>query len=161
MADVLTPEQRRLNMSRIRGQNTKPELILRKGLHAAGFRYRLHAKELPGRPDMVFPRYQAVVMVHGCFWHGHNCPMFKLPQTRRDFWLAKIAGNRSRDEQVNARLAAAGWRVLTVWECCLKGPARKPVPDVVARCAEFLSSDAVNQEIAGAWEKALATSLTC
>ncbi len=111
MVDVLTPEQRRLNMSRIRGKDTKPELMLRRGLHALGLRFRLHRKDLPGRPDMVFPRYRAAVLVHGCFWHAHDCPLFKWPATRREFWAAKIEGNRARDLRDLAGLAAVGWRV--------------------------------------------------
>lgn len=90
MADVLTPEQRRLNMSRIRGRDTKPELLLRRGLHARGLRFRLHRKDLPGCPDLVFPRFRVTVFVHGCFWHGHECPMFKWPGTRTDFWRRKM-----------------------------------------------------------------------
>ena len=108
MVDVLTPEQRRLNMSRIRGKDTKPELMLRRGLHALGLRFRLHRKDLPGRPDMVFPRYRAAVLVHGCFWHGHDCPLFKWPVTRREFWAVKIEGNRARDMRDLAGLAGAG-----------------------------------------------------
>src|ERR1700719_1649815 len=99
MGDVLTPEQRRLNMSRIRGRDTKPELLLRRGLHAAGLRFRLHTERLPGRPGLVFPRYRAAILVHGCFWHGHDCPLFKLPATRSEFWASKIAGNRTRDNR--------------------------------------------------------------
>lgn len=140
MADVLTPEQRRLNMSHIRGKDTKPELILRHGLHARGLRYRLHRKDLPGCPDMVFPRYRAVILVHGCFWHGHDCPMFKLPATRREFWAAKIAGTRARDERAMAALSAAGWRVLVVWECALKGPARHPAGSIIAWIAAWLDT---------------------
>ncbi|MCJ2032705.1 very short patch repair endonuclease [Methylobacterium sp. J-068] len=151
MADVLTPEQRRLNMSRIRGRDTKPELVLRKSLHAAGFRYRLHARELPGRPDMVFPRFRAAIFVHGCFWHGHDCPMFKMPGTRQEFWSAKISGNRARDQRKAAQLEAAGWRILTVWECSVKGPARRPKDDVAASCADFLRGDEQHGEIAGRW----------
>ena len=90
MVDVLTPDQRRLNMRRIRSGNTKPEMMIRQGLHSRGFRFRLHCRNLPGRPDIVFPRYRAVIMVHGCFWHGHDCPHFKLPATRPEFWSAKI-----------------------------------------------------------------------
>jgi DNA mismatch endonuclease (patch repair protein) len=96
MTDVLTPEQRRLNMSRIRGRDTKPELLLRRGLHARGFRFRLNRKDLPGCPDLVFPRFRAVMFVHGCFWHWHDCPMFKWPATRTDFWRKKIEGNTKR-----------------------------------------------------------------
>jgi DNA mismatch endonuclease (patch repair protein) len=138
VADVLTPDQRRLNMSRIHGKDTKPELILRRGLHARGLRYRLHAKDLPGRPDLVFPRYRAAVLVHGCFWHGHDCPLFKWPSTRRGFWQAKIDGNRARDAQNLLRLAQAGWRVLLVWECALKGPDRLPVDAMLSKVTCWL-----------------------
>src|SRR5262245_20506194 len=93
MADVLTPEQRRLNMSRIRGADTKPERLVRSALHARGFRFRLHRRDLPGKPDLALPRYRAVILVHGCFWHGHKCSLFQLPETRREFWEAKIRGN--------------------------------------------------------------------
>jgi len=141
MTDVLTPQQRRLNMSRIRGKDTRPELVLRRGLHSLGFRFRLHRKDLPGRPDMVFPRYRAVVLVHGCFWHGHDCPLFKLPATRREFWVAKIEGNRARDTRNLAGLTAAGWRALMVWECALKGPARLPADAVLAEITSWLASN--------------------
>jgi DNA mismatch endonuclease (patch repair protein) len=90
--DVLTTEQRRHNMSRIRGKDTKPELQLRRALHAAGMRFRLHAAGLPGRPDIVLPRHRAVLLIHGCFWHGHECPLFRIPATRREFWTNKIRG---------------------------------------------------------------------
>lgn len=142
MVDVLTPEQRRLNMSRIRSKDTKPELMLRHGLHARGLRYRLHRKDLPGRPDMVFPRYRAAILVHGCFWHGHDCLLFKLPATRREFWAAKVDGNKARDARTIAGLTAAGWRVLVVWECALKGPARQPVDAVLAEIVSWLASGA-------------------
>lgn len=138
MVDVLTPEQRQLNMSRIRGRDTKPEMLIRRGLHACGFRYRLQDRRLPGRPDLVFPRYRAVIFVHGCFWHGHDCPMFKLPATRREFWDVKIASNRSRDERTTAALLKLGWRVATVWECSLKGPGRLRTDEVIRQCQAFL-----------------------
>lgn len=131
MADVLTPDQRRLNMSRIHGKDTKPEMLLRRGLHARGFRFRLHRRDLPGCPDLVFPRFRAVIFVHGCFWHGHDCPMFKLPATRAEFWKTKIEKNRERDIRALEGLAAAGWRTLVVWECTLRGPRRKPVEKVL------------------------------
>jgi DNA mismatch endonuclease (patch repair protein) len=139
--DVLTLEQRRHNMSRIRGKDTKPEMLLRRGLHACGLRFRLHVRSLPGSPDLVFPRHRAVILVHGCFWHGHNCPLFKLPATRPEFWAAKIAGNRTRDQRTAAALRAAGWRVLTVWECCLKGPGRRELGEVLADCEAFVRGD--------------------
>lgn len=141
MVDVLTPEQRHLNMSRIRGRDTKPEMLIRHGLHARGFRYRLHDPKLPGRPDLVFPRYHAVVFIHGCFWHGHGCPMFKLPVTRQEFWAAKIAYNRARDERATAALLELGWRVANVWECSIRGPAKLTGDEAITRCQTFLLSE--------------------
>jgi len=153
MTDVLTPEQRRLNMSRIRGKDTKPEMTIRKGLHAAGLRFRLHAKQLPGRPDLIFPRHQAAIQVHGCFWHGHHCPMCRLPATRREFWLAKISGNRERDERTSAALLTAGWRLMTIWECSLRGPARKPGEEVISSCTAFILSSKKKAELSGDWQQ--------
>lgn len=141
MADVLTPEQRQLNMSRIRGRDTKPEMRIRRGLHARGFRYRLHDRKLPGRPDLVFPLYRAVIFVHGCFWHGHNCPLFKLPATRPEFWSTKIASNRARDTRTVAALLELGWRVATVWECSIRGSIRRSEDEVIEQCQAFLLSE--------------------
>lgn len=121
MADSLTPEQRSAQMSRIRGSNTKLEILVRKGLHARGLRYRLGGAKLPGRPDIVLPKYRTVVFVHGCFWHGHDCPLYRLPKTRPEFWADKIGKNRVRDQRVTGELEGLGWRVLTVWECSLRG----------------------------------------
>lgn len=121
MVDSLTPEQRSAQMSRIRGSNTKLEVLVRKGLHARGLRYRLGGAKLPGRPDIVLPKYRTVVFVHGCFWHGHGCPLYRLPKTRPEFWADKIGKNRIRDLRVTAELEALDWRVLTVWECSLRG----------------------------------------
>ncbi len=149
MADVLTPEQRRLNMSRIRGKDTKPEMLLRRGLHARGLRFRLHRKDMPGTPDMVFSRYRAVILVHGCFWHGHDCPLFKLPATRREFWQSKIEGNRARDARDIASLTASGWRTLIVWECALKGPARRPADLVLSEITDWLETGALTEIIRG------------
>jgi len=156
MTDVLTPEQRRLNMSRIRGKDTKPEMIIRKGLHAAGLRFRLYAKDLPGRPDLIFPRYHAAIQVHGCFWHGHYCPMCRLPATRQEFWSAKIAGNRERDQRTSAALLTAGWRLLTIWECSLRGPARRPAGEVLMLCNGFVRSEEQQDDIAGTWDTDIA-----
>jgi DNA mismatch endonuclease (patch repair protein) len=141
MTDVLTPDQRRLNMSRIGGRNTRLELVLRRGSHALGLRYRLQVPELPGRPDLVFPRYRAIILVHGCFWHGHDCPLFKLPATRADLWATKIAGNKARDARTMNALRATGWRVFTVWECSLRGRVRQPASEVLASCAAFVIGD--------------------
>jgi DNA mismatch endonuclease (patch repair protein) len=136
--DVLTPEQRFRNMSRIRGRNTKPEMLLRRGLHAAGLRYRLHAPELPGRPDLLFSRCNAAIFVNGCFWHGHTCRLFRVPATRSDFWMEKIRATQKRDGRVQSALHAAGWRVLVVWECSLTGVSRKPLQDVLSECMAFI-----------------------
>lgn len=108
-------------MAAIRGSDTKPELLIRRGLHARGFRYKLHDRKLPGRPDLVLPKFRAVIFVNGCFWHGHGCPQFRWPATRQEFWLAKITGNMERDARNIETLLSSGWRVATVWECALKG----------------------------------------
>jgi DNA mismatch endonuclease (patch repair protein) len=151
MADIVTPEVRSRMMSGIRGKNTKPEMILRKGLHANGFRYRLHPG-LPGRPDMVFSRLNAVVFVHGCFWHGHDCHLFKWPKSRGAFWRTKINGNIIRDRKSIDALKSAGWRVAIVWECALKGRTRLPLTRVIARCSSWLNSGKRYLELAGSDE---------
>ena len=149
MADIVTPEVRSRMMAGIRGKNTKPELTLRRGLHAAGFRFRLHDRTLPGKPDIVFPRYRAVLFAHGCFWHGHDCHLFKWPSSRPDFWRAKIQRNREVDTLALAALQAAGWRQGIVWECALKGKARLPIEIVLSECAAWLKSDIPFFEIRG------------
>ena len=122
MLDKLTPSQRHRCMSRIRGKNTKPEILVRKGLHARGFRFRLQDRRLPGRPDIVLPKYGVAIMVNGCFWHGHKgCRYATMPKSNVEFWYAKIARNRHRDEVTTAHLEALGWTVITVWECELLG----------------------------------------
>jgi DNA mismatch endonuclease (patch repair protein) len=124
MADTLTSQRRSWNMSRIKGRNTGPELRLRSLLHGSGFRFRLHAKALPGRPDIVLPRFRTAIFVHGCFWHRHSgCRNATMPSTRREFWQEKFDGNVNRDARNRADLEAAGWTVLTVWECELKADA--------------------------------------
>lgn len=129
MPDVVSPEVRSRMMAGIRSKDTKPEMIVRRGLHRLGLRYRLHDKKLPGKPDLVFPRYRTAVLVHGCFWHGHDCPDFKWPKSRVDFWRDKIETNRHRDAVAKAKLAAANYRCLTIWECELK---RKSVNEIAA-----------------------------
>lgn len=119
-------------MAAIRSGNTKPELFVRRSLHAAGFRFKLHAKDLPGKPDIVLPRYRAVVFVHGCFWHQHDCHLFKWPSTRKDFWAQKISRNAGNDKLALAALLEQGWRVAIVWECALKGRHRLE-PDAAMR----------------------------
>lgn len=120
MADTVSPAVRSRMMAGIRATDTKPEMIVRRALHAAGFRYVLHDRRLSGRPDVVLPRWRAVIFVNGCFWHGHACRYFRLPASRPEFWSAKIEANRSRDAVALAALAASGWRAATVWECALR-----------------------------------------
>lgn len=121
MIDVVDSVTRSRMMSGIRGKNTKPELALRKALHARGFRYRLHSRRLPGRPDLILHRHRAVIFVHGCFWHRHKgCRYATFPATRTEFWQAKFDANTRRDHEVCDALAGEGWRVATVWECALR-----------------------------------------
>ncbi|WP_370462923.1 very short patch repair endonuclease [Parasphingopyxis sp. CP4] len=108
-------------MAAIRHAHTKPELLIRSGLHKRGFRFRLHSSDLPGKPDIVLKRYRAIVFVNGCFWHGHGCEMFRWPTTRKEFWRSKIEANMRRDQTSISALRASGWKVATVWECALKG----------------------------------------
>jgi DNA mismatch endonuclease (patch repair protein) len=124
MTDILGKEQRSAVMSRIRGRDTGPELLVRRALWSSGLRFRLQARNLPGRPDIVLRRWNAVVFVHGCFWHRHEgCPLFRLPATRPEFWESKLRANQHRDARAVRELSEAGWRVLVVWECALKQDA--------------------------------------
>lgn len=125
--DTLTPEERSKRMSLVRSKDTKPEMIVRRLVHGFGYRYRLHVKDLPGRPDMVFPSRRAVIFVHGCFWHQHPDPACKLarqPKSRMDFWRPKLLSNRVRDERNIESLTSLGWRVLSVWECEVRDQER-------------------------------------
>jgi DNA mismatch endonuclease, patch repair protein len=118
MTDVHEPEVRSYNMSQIRSKDTKPELIVRKYLFQNGFRYRLHCKKLPGRPDVVLTKYNAVIFIHGCFWHGHeNCKNFVIPQTRTEWWKDKILKNKQRDTKNYLKLVEQGWKVFSIFEC--------------------------------------------
>src|SRR3982750_3922903 len=117
MADVHTKEQRSFNMSRIRSRNTRPEIVVRKFLHSQGFRYRLHVKNIPGKPDIVLPKYRTVIFIHGCFWHGHNgCKYYVVPKTRTEWWLKKINSNVSNDAKTNDLLEKGGWKIIEIWE---------------------------------------------
>ena len=121
MSDVMTPQQRHKCMSHIRSKNTKPEQLVRQALWHQGFRYRLHVKDLPGKPDIVLPKYKTVVFINGCFWHGHEgCKDFVIPKSNTAFWLDKIGKNKARDARDEAALNVAGWKVITIWECELK-----------------------------------------
>lgn len=148
MADVVDPATRSRMMSGIRGKNTRPELLIRKALHARGFRYRLHC-DLPGKPDICLPKHRAVIFVHGCFWHGHGCHLFKWPSTRPEFWQAKIGRNKEVDRAAEERLTDLGWRVAVVWECALKGRERLQLESVVDRCGSWLTGPDAFLEVRG------------
>ena len=136
-------------MSRIRGKDTKPELVVRRGLHARGFRFRLHRKDLPGKPDIVLPKHQAVILVQGCFWHGHDCHLFQWPRSRADWWQAKIESNMRRDKRNLQELMEEGWRILQIWECALTGKMRFPSEDMIDLAAAWLDSGDMDAEIQG------------
>lgn len=134
MPDVHTPDQRHRNMAAIHSSSTKPELKVRRALWSLGFRYRINEKHLPGKPDIVLPKYRTVVFIHGCFWHGHkDCKNYTVPKTNTEFWTAKVARNQERDQEVWRQLEARGWSVIIVWECELK---KSVLDDTVARVAE-------------------------
>lgn len=147
MVDVVSPEVRSRMMSGIRGKDTKPEMIVRRGLHAMGFRYKLHDKRLPGRPDLVLPKHRAVIFVHGCFWHKHDCKYFKWPKTRKEFWRSKIEKNVARDTIAMETLKRSGWRIAVVWECSFRD-----VSDATERMrilGDWVNSDRQEIEISG------------
>lgn len=139
MPDIVSLEKRSRMMSGIRSKNTKPEKIIRSGLHKRGFRFRIHKKDFPGKPDLVFKKYNAVLFVHGCFWHKHDCHLFKWPKSRENFWRKKILDNVNRDRIVEQKILSAGWRLGIIWECALKGKTRLPVEDVLEKCTTWLS----------------------
>lgn len=139
MTDVVDIKTRRRMMSGIGGKNTRPELLIRGQLHRRGFRFRLHDAKLAGRPDIVLKKYQAVIFIHGCFWHRHECYLFKWPKTRPEFWKKKINANYQRDQKILDALDKSGWRVCIVWECAIKG-AKKDIASVVDKLAGWLIS---------------------
>jgi DNA mismatch endonuclease (patch repair protein) len=134
-------------MRAVRARDTHPELRLRQALHAAGLRYRLHEKKLPGSPDLVFPKYKAVLFVHGCFWHLHGCRYSKIPETRADFWTHKLKANQERDRRVRTVLLESGWRVGIVWECSLRSNVKAGVFQVAEMVGEWLHNNGDRLEI--------------
>ena len=141
MVDIMTVEQRSALMSRIRSVDTKPELFVRRALHAMGYRFRTHVRGLPGRPDLVFTRRQAVIFVHGCFWHRHGCRKTTVPKVREEFWGGKFAANTSRDQRNQSQLVQSGWRVLIVWECEIEGD-----DTIIDRMVAFLGPPVFDQK---------------
>jgi len=149
MADVVDHKTRSQMMAGIRGKNTRPEIHIRSLLHRHGFRFRIHVDSLPGKPDIVLKRYRAVIFIHGCFWHAHDCHLFKLPSTRTEFWQTKIEGNKERDTVNIKVLKDSGWRVLTIWECSLKGRTRLKESALAEKISAWLSGDIPDSEITG------------
>lgn len=146
MTDVVDAATRSRMMSGIRARDTKPEKLVRSLLHRRGFRFRLHVRSLPGTPDIALPKYHAAIFVHGCFWHGHDCPFFRLPATRTAFWREKIDRNRANDRAARNALVAQGWRVAVIWECALRGADANPEA-AVQRLSGWLHSETQELEI--------------
>jgi DNA mismatch endonuclease (patch repair protein) len=143
MADIVDSATRSRMMSGIRSKNTKAEVEIRKRLFALGFRYRLHDKKLPGKPDIILPRYKAVIFIHGCFWHAHACKLFKWPSTRKEFWTTKLKGNKEKDKENLDALKKLGWRILVIWECSYRSTSRKDwhkIDGIVAKAIKWLDS---------------------
>ncbi|WP_417837544.1 very short patch repair endonuclease [Thalassospira tepidiphila] len=149
MTDIVSSEKRSKMMSKIRAADTKPEILVRKALHARGFRYRLHGRQLPGKPDIVLPKYNAVIFVHGCFWHCHDCHLFKWPKSREEFWKEKLSRNRLRDSQALDLLHDEQVRTLIVWECSLKGKGRLDFSSLVSTVSDWLQGCNNHKEIRG------------
>ncbi|MHA1613595.1 MAG: very short patch repair endonuclease [Candidatus Thorarchaeota archaeon] len=147
--DIFTAEQRSALMSRIRSANTKPELTIRKGLHSLGYRYSLHRKDLPGQPDLVLRKHNAVIFVHGCFWHGHDCHLFRHPKTNTEWWDRKLERNRKRDLVNIDDLEKAGWRILVVWECAMRGKYRLDTTEMFNEIITWIESTSRKHTIQG------------
>ncbi|MFK3797916.1 very short patch repair endonuclease [Pseudomonas sp. NPDC088444] len=146
MVDIVDMATRSRMMSGIKGKNTSPEVLIRKALHARGFRFRIHVSDLPGKPDLVLAKYRALIFVHGCFWHGHNCKYFKMPQTRAEFWTEKISKNQTRDERNVSKLLVDGWRILIIWECAVRDMKKKNT-NLIEKVIEWLLHGSIYYEI--------------
>ena len=151
--DIVSPEVRSQMMAGIRTRNTKPEVLFRKGLHKRGYRYRLHPAHVPGKPDFVLPRHRVAAFVHGCFWHQHDCALFKMPSTRREFWQAKFTRNRARDAEVAQQLKSSEWRRLVVWECALRGKTRLDFDAALDSADTWIAASSCQFEIRGNRER--------
>lgn len=149
MADIVSKENRSRMMAGIRSKNTRPELLVRKGLFAKGLRYSLHRKDLPGKPDLTFPKHHAVIFIHGCFWHMHGCHLFKWPSSKVDFWRTKLQRNISLDTQAVGKLRERGFRICIIWECALKGKYRISFESVIQNAFDWLHSENNYLEIKG------------
>lgn len=152
MADIVDTATRSRMMRGIRSANTVPEKFIRSLLHRHGYRFRLHVKDLPGKPDIVLPRYNAIVLVNGCFWHGHDCPLFRVPSTRPEFWANKIRKNQENDQRTGTALRDAGWRVATVWECALKGRGALCNDTLSSSLFQWLDTDSARLELSSRYK---------
>lgn len=150
MSDIVDPATRSRMMSGIRSTNTKPELLTRHALHKRGLRYTLHSRKIPGKPDLAFISRHAVVFVHGCFWHMHDCSLFKMPKTRQIFWQKKFEANILRDKAVSEQLTAGGWRTLVIWECAFRGKSEADVASVIDQAEHWVRYGSENLTIRGA-----------
>lgn len=141
LPDIVDRETRSRMMSGIRSRNTRNEIIVRKKLFSRGFRYRINDRKLPGTPDIVLQKYNAIIFIHGCFWHGHSCTLFRLPSTNIQFWNDKISGNQKRDKLVIAKLRENSWRIAIIWECALKGEKEIAIDDIIERLADWIKGN--------------------
>lgn len=149
MADIVDKATRSRMMSGIRGRDTKIEILVRKALHARGLRYRTGVRALPGRPDIVLPRWRAAILVHGCFWHAHDCGLCRIPATRSQFWQEKLRGNAVRDQRNETALFEAGWRTAIVWECAVRGRGPQAVASVADQLVDWLRGPEKTIELRG------------
>lgn len=149
MSDIVPEYVRSRMMAGIRGKDTKPERVIRRILHSSGYRYRLHVKDLPGAPDIVLPKYRAAIFVHGCFWHGHDCRLFKWPHSRSEFWKQKISSNQHRDKTTLDQLLGNGWRIGIVWECAMRGSSKLDSMLMAAQLLDWVASRETSIEIQG------------
>ncbi|MCY3833285.1 MAG: very short patch repair endonuclease [Chloroflexi bacterium] len=149
VTDSFSSAKRSQIMSNIRAKDTAPEMQIRKGLHALGFRYRLHDSKLPGKPDLVFPRFESVIFVNGCFWHGHSCHLFRWPTSNEEYWKPKISRTIERDKENLRLLKERGWRILVIWECAFRGRFRFPMENVIEMASDWLVSNRQACELKG------------
>lgn len=147
MTDIMSAAKRSALMQRIRSKNTTPERVVRSALHSRGLRYRLHTRVLGTRPDLVFRSKRIAVFVHGCFWHGHDCHLFRLPKSQSEFWRSKISGNRQRDRRVTRTLLREGWCVATVWECALRQRTREQIDHALTRLENWIRTSRRAQKL--------------
>lgn len=152
MADIVDASTRSMMMSRVKGKDTRQEVEIRKRLFALGFRYRLHVNNLPGKPDIVLQKYKTVIFIHGCFWHVHDCSLFRWPASKKAFWKKKLSGNKNRDIENIQSLKKLGWRILVIWECSFRGAGKnreKEINSLVKKTEKWLNFGKVSSEIKG------------